>query len=58
MSKIQHDKELKPVKKSGKKSAFGRMVKGAALFAVYAAVYPKIAEHLGYLINDLSSKRR
>ena len=50
----------KPEKKSKprKKSALGALVKGAVLFCAYAAVYPKIAEHLSYWISDAFFKRR
>ena len=50
----------KPEKKSkpGKKSSLGRLAKGVALFGIYAAVYPKIAEHVSYWISDAFFKRR
>ena len=44
--------------KPDKKSALGRLAKGVALFVIYAAVYPKIAERLGYLMSDFLSGRR
>ena len=40
-----------------KKSSLLSFMGGAVLFVAYAMVYPKVVEHIGYLISDLSTKR-